>query len=444
LSVNSFIDDISGESKSVFEWDILGQPLFNMMMECWGYFLLVLVIERLTVSVWGEHLRACVGRMQNCCKRCCCAHEKGSDDVEVHDIKEDIDVAVERGRIDSGEAAEDPSTVLMCQNLRKAFPQAGGAKVAVDSNSFAVSKGMCFGLLGVNGAGKTTTFSMLTGETPPTSGDAFVNGYSIANQMPKVRQNIGYCPQFDALLDNMTGREHLRLFARTKGVAEEYIEMVAAKLIEHVNLSDFADKPSGTYSGGNKRKLSLAIALVGNPRVVLLDEPSTGMDPVSRRFMWDVIQETAKDRSVVLTTHSLDECEALCNKVVVMVGGKLKCIGSTQHLKTRFGEGYTAELKTTPEKAAATEEFVVKELHGTVTECHDAWFSINIPKDALTLAQIFRKIESSREALQLSDYSVSQTTLEQIFLRFAAGQKEETALAPGNPGTKKCQKNQRT
>jgi len=114
-------------------------------------------------------------------------------------------------------------------------------------------------------------------------GDAWVNGHSIVNDMDRVRQGVGYCPQFDALLDNMTGREHLRLFARTKGVPEQHIEMVAQKLIELVNLAEFADKISGSYSGGNKRKLSLAIALVGNPQLVFLDEPSTGMDPVSRR-----------------------------------------------------------------------------------------------------------------------------------------------------------------
>merc|ERR1712159_475557 len=126
----------------------------------------------------------------------------------------------------------------------------------------------------------------------------------------------------------MTGREHIRMFARTKGLAEEHVEMVADQLLRLVNLNMFADKVAGAYSGGNKRKLSLAIALVGNPRLVFLDEPSTGMDPVSRRFMWDVIEDTARERSVVLTTHSLDECEALCNQVVVMVGGKLRRLGN--------------------------------------------------------------------------------------------------------------------
>jgi len=305
-------------------------------------------------------------------------------------------------------------------------------KVAVDSMHVSVKKGMCFGLLGVNGAGKTTTLGMLTGDASPTEGNAWVNGYSIINDMQNVRRGVGFCPQFDALLDNMTGREHLRLFARTKGVPEESVEMVAEQLLQLVNLSMFADKPSGTYSGGNKRKLSLAIALIGNPKLVFLDEPSTGMDPVSRRFMWNVIEDTAKERSVVLTTHSLDECEALCNQVVVMVGGKLKCIGNIQHLKSRFGMGYTVELKIADiEMCPHLEDFVRNELHGKVSESHDTWFLSKIPQDALSLAQIFRTVENNRERLGIQDYSVSQTSLEQIFLHFAKDQKEETALAPG-------------
>jgi len=315
----------------------------------------------------------------------------------------------------------------------------GGAmrppKVAVHGTYISVKRGMCFGLLGVNGAGKTTTLEMLTGEVTPTSGNAWVNGHSVITDMELVRQGVGYCPQFDALLGNMTGREHLRMFARTKGLAECHVEMVAQKLIELVNLTIHADKPSGTYSGGNKRKLSLAIALVGNPSLVFLDEPSTGMDPVSRRFMWDVIEATAKERSVVLTTHSLDECEALCNQVVVMVGGRLRCLGSIQHLKTRFGMGYTVEMKSAnPEKKEMLEHFIVMELQGNVTESHEAWFKCKISQNTLSLARIFRSIEDCREDLEIQDYSVSQTTLEEIFLHFAKNQKEETALAPGMRG----------
>jgi len=295
-----------------------------------------------------------------------------------------------------------------------------------------VKKGMCFGLLGVNGAGKTTTLGMLTGDQAPTEGNAWVNGHSIINEMQAVRRGVGFCPQFDALLDNMTGREHLHLFARTKGIPEEHVLMVAEQLLQLVNLSMFADKPSGAYSGGNKRKLSLAIALIGNPELVFLDEPSTGMDPVSRRFMWNVIEDTAKERSVVLTTHSLDECEALCNQVVVMVGGKLKCLGNIQHLKNRFGKTYTVEIKVGDEEVIPQlEAFVTNELYGYVEEQHQTWFNCKIPQDAVTLARVFRTIENHKEDLRIKDYSVSQTSLEQIFLHFARDQKEETALAPG-------------
>merc|ERR1712159_37838 len=127
-----------------------------------------------------------------------------------------------------------------------------------------------------------------------------------------------------------------------------------------------------------------------------------------------------------------DECEALCNQVVVMVGGRLKCLGSIQHLKSRFGQGYTVELKTGKGvQGPVVEDFVVTSLSGCITECHQSWFKCNIPQDALTLAQIFRRIETVREEFDIQDYSVSQTTLEQIFLHFAKGQAQETDLAPG-------------
>ena len=158
------------------------------------------------------------------------------------------------------------------------------------------------------------------------------------------------------------------------------------------------------------------------------------MDPVARRFMWDVIEETARERSVVLTTHSLDECEALCNQVVVMVGGRLKCLGNIQHLKNRFGMGYTVELKLRQggeDKSEQLEQFVENSLNGHIVEAHSLFFKCRVPQGALSLARIFRNIENAREDLCIQDYSVSQTSLEQVFLHFAKAQAQETELAPG-------------
>ena len=142
----------------------------------------------------------------------------------------------------------------------------------------------------------------------------------------------------------MTGRETLLMFARLKNLPEARIGALVAAMLRQTSLLPYADVVAGAYSGGNKRKLSLAIALLGSPAVVFLDEPSSGMDPVSRRFMWDLITAERQRRSIVLTTHSMEECEALCSRVGIIAMGRLQCLGGTQHLKSKFGGGYTIEL----------------------------------------------------------------------------------------------------
>lgn len=222
-----------------------------------------------------------------------------------------------------------------------------GKMKAVQGITFGIDVGTCFGLLGINGAGKTTTFSMLTGQFPPSHGSMFVSGFDVVKEPNRIKRLLGYCPQFDALWDKLTAREHLKLYGAIKGVPKNRMESEVTSILHRMGLDDFADKMAGGYSGGNKRKLSVGIALIGNPKIVFLDEPSTGMDPVARRQMWDIISEvTTKDKSccTVLTTHSMEECEALCTRICIMVAGRLKCIGTGQRLKARFGRSFTMEI----------------------------------------------------------------------------------------------------
>lgn len=245
-------------------------------------------------------------------------------EIPVEHREIDDDVRDEVDRVLMGGADSD---TIKLQNLRKVYRR--GDKVAVQDLSFGLKQGECFGFLGINGAGKTTTMKMLTGDIVPTSGNATLSGYDILTQQVQVRRQIGYCPQNDALIDLLTVREHLELFAKIKGVPNSDLDLVVREKMEQLNLTAFEDKLAGSLSGGNKRKLSVAIAMIGSPRILFLDEPSTGMmDPVSRRFMWDVISEIStynKESTVVLTTHSMEECEALCTRVGIMVGGELKC-----------------------------------------------------------------------------------------------------------------------
>lgn len=195
---------------------------------------------------------------------------------------------------------------------------------------------------------------ILTAEFPPTSGDATLSGFSVTREPEKTRRRVGYCPQFDAHFTNMTGREHVELYASIKGVPSDLVRQACAKKLAEVGLSDDdSDRLSSGYSGGMKRRLSLACATIGQPQIVFLDECSTGVDPVARREIWEMISKMVggenvppeERTSVILTTHSMEECEALCPRIGIMAGGKLKCLGSAQRLKSKFGQGYQLEMK---------------------------------------------------------------------------------------------------
>lgn len=228
---------------------------------------------------------------------------------------------------------------------------------AVEDVNFNVNEQECFALLGVNGAGKTTTFKILTGEIAPTEGSAFICGYNVTTELEKIRDLVGYCPQFDALSELLTAREHLTLYSDIKGIPKDRINELVEEILDQMDLRQYADQVSGTYSGGNKRKLSVAIALIGNPTVVFLDEPSAGMDPETRKKMWRVIGNIKqRNSSVILTTHSMEEAEALSDKMAIMVAGRLRCLGSATWIKSKYGDRYEFDVKVeTPSKAEINE-----------------------------------------------------------------------------------------
>ncbi|CAG11533.1 unnamed protein product [Tetraodon nigroviridis] len=327
-----------------------------------------------------------------------------------------------RGR--SQRAAEDPER-------RRTVGHLGTQTTHQDlqAQAEACSGQACFGLLGVNGAGKTSTFKMLTGDSMVTSGEAYLAGKSVTTEIDEVHQNMGYCPQFDAINDLLTGREHLEFYAILRGVPEKEVCEVAEWGIRKLGLVKYVDKAAGSYSGGNMRKLSTAIALIGGPPVVFLDEPTTGMDPKARRALWNAILSIIKEgRSVVLTSHSMEECEALCTRMAIMVNGRFRCLGSVQHLKNRFGDGYTIILRVAgpdPDLRPVM-EFIERELPGsTLKEKHRNMLQYQLPTSLTSLARIFSLLSKNKEALSIEDYSVSQTTLDQVFVNFAKDQSDE-------------------
>uniref|UniRef100_A0A7M4E1C9 ATP binding cassette subfamily A member 3 n=1 Tax=Crocodylus porosus TaxID=8502 RepID=A0A7M4E1C9_CROPO len=398
-----------------FSWETpgIGKYLTSMAVQGFSFLFLLFLIE--TNLLWRLRTVVC-----GICKR-----RKWTlllNRVPV--LPEDRDVADERKKVleSPPELLASLSSPLVIKELTKVY-DSQESLLAVDRISLAVSKGECFGLLGFNGAGKTTTFKMLTGDESITSGDAYVDGHSILANIKKVQQRIGYCPQFDALLDHMTGRETLSMYARLRGIPERYIGSCVENMLRGLLLEPYADKLVKTYSGGNKRKLSTGIALIGGPPVIFLDEPSTGMDPVARRLLWDAVTRTREcGKSIIITSHSMEECEALCTRLAIMVNGQFKCLGSPQHLKSKFGSGYTllAKMQVDEEgELQAFKAFVEKTFSGSVLKHeHQGMVHYHLTNKNLSWAQVFGALEKAKEKYCLEDYSVSQISLEQVFMSF--------------------------
>ncbi|KAK6177284.1 hypothetical protein SNE40_015412 [Patella caerulea] len=341
-------------------------------------------------------------------------------------LMEDDDVANEKARL-ANMSMDSAKDSFILKDLFKRY----GSFVAVDHISVGIAERECFGLLGQNGAGKTTTFKMLTGDVMLTDGNAYLESNDIKSDIQKVQENMGYCPQFDALIDQMTGRETLYMYGRLRGVPEDHLKGVVNSLIDILMLRKHADKKTQIYSGGNKRKLSVAIALIGDPGFILLDEPSSGVDPRARRQLWNVLSMVRDSgKTLILTSHSMEECDALCTRVAIMVNGVFKCLGSPQHLKNKFGQGYTliCRMKTGEEDGVTYPTYPLVEFikqrfpSAVVFDDHQGYAHFQIPDKSIPLAGIFEVMEKSKEEYSVEDYSVHQTTLEQVFLTFTGKQ----------------------
>uniref|UniRef100_T1IIG4 ABC transporter domain-containing protein n=1 Tax=Strigamia maritima TaxID=126957 RepID=T1IIG4_STRMM len=398
------------------QWDFVGRNIFFLLVVGVVTFAFTIMIEYRLFWKSSPHLK--------------------NNSLDVLRMNEDEDVAAERDKVLSGVY---DNAVLRVENLEKVYdPTPWYTKItncirikvfrkppkddntslrAVDRLSFGVNKGECFGLLGANGAGKTTTFKMLTGDVQCNGGDAYLLGYSIRREMPQVRKHLGYCPQFDALNGFLTCEEHLRLFAGLKGIHRDDVDMAVEWTVKILNFQSYLDIRAGKYSGGNKRKLCTAIAIIGNPAIIYLDEPTTGMDPKSRRFLWNCILNLIKSgQSVVLTSHSLEECEALCTRLAIMVTGRFKCFGTVQHLKNSLGGGYNLTIRVIdPENMDNVIKFIQENFPMVeIKDHHSNYAQFCFPQSDVILSDLFEQMENNKVQLRIADYSISQTTLDQV------------------------------
>ncbi|WVZ77359.1 hypothetical protein U9M48_025237 [Paspalum notatum var. saurae] len=318
----------------------------------------------------------------------------------------------------------DSSYSVICDDLKKLYHGKDGnaEKIAVTGLSLSMQRGQCFGILGPNGAGKTSLISMLTGFTKPTSGTAYINGMDIRLDMGKIYTGIGVCPQFDLLWETLTGREHLLFYGRLKNLKGASLRVAVEHSLKSVRLFDggVADKRVAKYSGGMKRRLSAAISLIGDPKVVYMDEPSSGLDPASRRALWNAVMTAKQNRAIILTTHSMEEAEALCGRIGIMVNGSLQCIGNSKELKAKYGGTHVLTVTT-----AAGEEEAVEQLVQSLCPAANRIYHISgtqkfeMPKQGLRISEVFQAMEHAKSWLNIAAWGLSDATLGDTFIKVA-------------------------
>lgn len=358
-----------------------------------------------------------------------------NDDEEMGQM-DDLEVLKEARKVTQNPGAYNNG--LAVNHVYKQY----GKKYVVDDVTMGVENSQCFALLGPNGAGKTTMFDMIRGEVDPTFGDVNVCGVSVVDNLAVARSKLGVCPQFDAM-DNMTVVEVLNFYAKLRGIHPKSRQSHVEGMIAAVDLIQFKSRMAYKLSGGTKRKLSLAVALIGNPDVLLLDEPSSGMDAFAKRIMWNTLSMFAPGRSIVLTTHSMEEAHALANRAGILAK-RMLAVGSVKELRDKYSDVYHLNLVcqnapfTTPDEAQRTIEDLCKLFPGTVVENRmcQGQMKATIPsfvgqnegsggKQLVKLSTVFQLLESYKSKIGLSTYSVYPTRLEEVFLKVISNQIEE-------------------
>jgi len=316
------------------------------------------------------------------------------------------------------------------ENLRKCF----GDFCAVDGLSFTVAHGEVFGLLGPNGAGKSTLIRMLTTLVPPTSGTARINGFDIIKAANQVRRSIGVIPQAMTSDLDLSAEENMGIFAKLYGIPSDKRQRTIQELLAAVDLAQWADKPVKMFSGGMRRRLEIARGLVHEPKIFFLDEPTTGLDPVSRVAVWEMLTRLKRERdlTILVTTHYMDEADKLCDRIAIIDHGKLVALDSPLKLKasipgknilevsfSKIPADWLQALKSLPEVADVKSDDQVFRI-----------LSNNGPRTTVAL------MEAARQAnVSVASLSVQSTTLDDVFVHYTGHQLRDTLQAPAGYST---------
>ena len=314
--------------------------------------------------------------------------------------------------------------------MSKVYRETG--KIAVDNLSLKLYESQITGLLGHNGAGKTTTMSILTGVLPPTSGSVKVYGWDIGKNLETIRHSLGYCPQHNVLFEHMTPEEHLWFYSGLKQESKQQIGEDVEKMLNDVGLILKRSTPVNQLSGGMKRKLSIALAFVGKSRLVVLDEPTAGVDPYSRRAIWDLIIHYKENRTILLTTHHMDEADMLSDRIAIISKGRVQCCGSSLFLRNTFCEGYNLicvrKKSTNVEKVADFIRNYIKNAFLKRESRHELHFVLPY-KEIDNFSTFFTELYKIKEDdMVISCFGLFDSTLEEAFLEITKSNEQNDLL----------------
>ena len=310
----------------------------------------------------------------------------------------------------------DAEAIISTRDLRKSFTTKGGEVEAVRGVSIDVARGEIFGFLGPNGAGKTTTLRMLTTLLPIGGGTATVAGVDVARRPQEVRKRIGYVSQLGGADDLATGRENLILQGRLYGGERSTVTRRAELLMEILDLTEFADRRVRTYSGGQRRRLDVALGIVHEPEVLFLDEPSTGLDPQNRANLWEHVRNLrSHGTTIFLTTHYLEEADALCDRIMIMDHGRIVVEGTPRELKQQV-EGDSVILSLHEVDGALERATTALGLEPSVRKMTSDGFDLRlyVEDGSVALPALLRTLDAVEVAIR--SVSLSEPTLDDVFL----------------------------
>ena len=332
--------------------------------------------------------------------------------------------------LESTDVRSRSGAAITAEGLVKIYKSRSGEVRALDGLDLTVEEGSVLGLLGPNGAGKTTTVRILATLLRPDAGHATVAGFDVVKEADKLRSVIGLSGQYAAVDENLTGRENLWMFGRLYQLPSPEARRRAAELLDQFDLADAGDRPVKTYSGGMRRRLDLASALIGRPRLLFLDEPTTGLDPRSRLGMWDVIRDLVREgTTLLLTTQYLEEADELADTIAVVDHGRIIARGTADELKSQVGGERIEVVVHRREDIARAMELMVRDGDG---ECsideHTRRLTVPALGGAQRLVQVVRDLDEA--AIAIDDIGLRRPTLDDVFLSLTGHAAEE--LSGGN------------